>query len=745
MAFQNQLAAVAIALHFFFGSTASAEDNAIAAESKIEVKWNAGQQHDNGAVMRSEKRRGKTIHAHSQLTTLEVGKDGFGKSAPQSAALLDRGTANMTNAQAEDACPFATASTTSSMRCMDDTLCDPSTDAAGWGCCGAHGGRKQCPVEYPLMCKFNTCQGDHCCDTSCATYGGLRHCDSCAETLAGFRDDAYRGCQQVTRSGKACQRWDSQTPHVHTTTAAEYPLADLRENYCRNPDGQLSIWCYTQAASPEWEFCDPLPTYTKVGPPKCSVPLPLVGSRAHQRLPDGKVTASTYSANLGTSGMDQMWRSRLDNTGSTWTAEVTDNNPWIQWDFGMPKQINKIQTMGRPDCCEQWVTEYKLAFSPDGDTWTMLDPLFEGNQDKDTVAENTLDPPITASMLRLYPTNFHEKMSMRAEVFGCTAPQELVATYQNVECCSGKDCDESTQTATYLSWKQCHDMCMTSPDCMGFQFGKDNPDSDMDRCTTPDLCACWLINGACPDMTPNKMYDAFLFQVPTVPMRLVTAEATSGFKGRVELYHNGEWGTVCSNQFTVTSAMVVCRQLGLEGGEMMPLGSYPTGAGSIWMDNVVCQGHEKRLWLCNFGGWGSHSCDHMSDVGVECHKPPEGPQGWRGPPGPPGPAPEGPAGVQGPHGQCCGPPGEVGDGGPPGGKGEDGEMGDEIAPFKPDMYLDTMKLLVCFAVSAIITGCLFILGRAVVKPDRVRRNPYLKNAPAAPAGAQLNDPFAAAW
>ncbi|XP_037673592.1 plasminogen-like [Choloepus didactylus] len=46
------------------------------------------------------------------------------------------------------------------------------------------------------------------------------------------------------------------TPHRHEKTPEKFPTAGLEMNYCRNPDGDSSPWCYTTDPRVRWEFCN---------------------------------------------------------------------------------------------------------------------------------------------------------------------------------------------------------------------------------------------------------------------------------------------------------------------------------------------------------------------------------------------------------------------------------------------------------------------------------------------------------
>ncbi|XP_051546838.1 deleted in malignant brain tumors 1 protein-like isoform X2 [Myxocyprinus asiaticus] len=89
--------------------------------------------------------------------------------------------------------------------------------------------------------------------------------------------------------------------------------------------------------------------------------------------------------------------------------------------------------------------------------------------------------------------------------------------------------------------------------------------------------------------------------------------------GRVEVFHRGQWGTVCHYNWDLTDAAVVCREM--DCGEALRAVGYAyfgPGSGLIWMGNVSCSGPESTLKTCVSRGWGVHSCDHRFDAGVIC-------------------------------------------------------------------------------------------------------------------------------
>ncbi|XP_044037975.1 deleted in malignant brain tumors 1 protein-like isoform X2 [Siniperca chuatsi] len=101
-----------------------------------------------------------------------------------------------------------------------------------------------------------------------------------------------------------------------------------------------------------------------------------------------------------------------------------------------------------------------------------------------------------------------------------------------------------------------------------------------------------------------------------VPIRLAGSTQSSG---RVEIYYNNTWGTVCDNSWDLNDAEVVCRQLG-SGTALSASKSALFGEGpkQIWLGDVDCSGHESSLTECQHGGFGTHNCSHSDNAGVVC-------------------------------------------------------------------------------------------------------------------------------
>ncbi|XP_067166132.1 antigen WC1.1-like [Apteryx mantelli] len=101
--------------------------------------------------------------------------------------------------------------------------------------------------------------------------------------------------------------------------------------------------------------------------------------------------------------------------------------------------------------------------------------------------------------------------------------------------------------------------------------------------------------------------------------RVRLVNGTGRCAGRVEIYYQGTWGTICNDSWDLSDATVVCHQLDC-GVAVEVVGSarYGEGSGQIWLDDVNCSGDEAALWDCPAATWGQHNCPHKKDAGVVC-------------------------------------------------------------------------------------------------------------------------------
>ncbi|XP_030839515.1 deleted in malignant brain tumors 1 protein [Strongylocentrotus purpuratus] len=112
-------------------------------------------------------------------------------------------------------------------------------------------------------------------------------------------------------------------------------------------------------------------------------------------------------------------------------------------------------------------------------------------------------------------------------------------------------------------------------------------------------------------------------QVPVVvvePLRTRLVGGISGsFEGRVEVYYQGAWGTVCDDGWDLDDAHVVCHTLGYPRASAYYHGAnFGEGTGEIILDDVNCEGSESNIAFCHHRGYLTHNCGHAADAGVTC-------------------------------------------------------------------------------------------------------------------------------
>ncbi|XP_077977747.1 uncharacterized protein LOC144433313 [Glandiceps talaboti] len=96
------------------------------------------------------------------------------------------------------------------------------------------------------------------------------------------------------------------------------------------------------------------------------------------------------------------------------------------------------------------------------------------------------------------------------------------------------------------------------------------------------------------------------------------------YEGRVEMQMNGEWGTVCDDDWTIDDANIICRSLGFERGasNALPSAFYGPGVVNISLQYPECHGHEQNIAFCpSVRPTRGLGCTHDDDVSVLCRAP----------------------------------------------------------------------------------------------------------------------------
>ncbi|XP_028332364.1 neurotrypsin [Gouania willdenowi] len=398
---------------------------------------------------------------------------------------------------------------------------------------------------------------------------------SCSE---GFTElGYYNGTVSQTDSGAPCLKWTEFPDYV-----MQYPGRGLGEHsYCRNPDRESNPWCFFRQSSGAigWAYCD-----------------------CHQGA--ARLVGSAISG----SGRVEVY------LNGQWGAVC--NSHWTDRDASVICRQLGLSDIGaasqRPEFGSGSGLFHYERLSCQGDEKTLSHcrsrRFVTGDCSHGNEAAVVCAPPEgSGPPLRL--VGGEEDFEGRVEVFH--------AGRWGSVCDDGWDDRDAEVVCRQLgfggvakAWSWAH-------------FGQGSGPILLDavKCSGNELFLDQCPHGDWEQHNCDHMEDAGVSCSPYTDgvVRLVGGDTP--WEGRVEVFHNGDWGTVCDDHWTQQHAEVVCRELGYRGhAEVVPDGTFGEGVGLILLDDVHCEGSETSLLDCQRGIWGRTDCSHSEDVGVRCRR-----------------------------------------------------------------------------------------------------------------------------
>ncbi|KAB0403537.1 hypothetical protein E2I00_007479, partial [Balaenoptera physalus] len=156
----------------------------------------------------------------------------------------------------------------------------------------------------------------------------------------------------------------------------------------------------------------------------CSTPLGMESGKIENK----QITASSFKK----SWWGDYWEpfcARLNAQGrvNAWQAKANNNNQWLQIDLLKIKKITAIVTQGcKSLSSEMYVKSYTIQYSDQGVEWkpyreksSLVDKIFEGNNNIKGHAKNFFNPPVISRFIRIIPKTWNQSIALRLELFGC--------------------------------------------------------------------------------------------------------------------------------------------------------------------------------------------------------------------------------------------------------------------------------------------------------------------------------------
>ncbi|XP_070570703.1 low-density lipoprotein receptor-related protein 2-like [Ptychodera flava] len=130
--------------------------------------------------------------------------------------------------------------------------CEDGTDESSCYYRPCHDDEHTCSNEMCIPME-KVCDGEN----DCYDWTEEWNCEYRGECYMLANAYDYRGFVNKTVSGRDCQNWMEGYPHEHDRNPQAYPGAGLgNHNFCRNPDNEAGIWCFTTDPEVRWEYCE---------------------------------------------------------------------------------------------------------------------------------------------------------------------------------------------------------------------------------------------------------------------------------------------------------------------------------------------------------------------------------------------------------------------------------------------------------------------------------------------------------